>query len=307
MDIGVESMNIALFVDCNSIKKEYIDAITREARKQGNVILKKAYGNIDDEELRDTLERNLYYIEETGTEYADRIPAELIADFMFYLMEDDHKNRRRADQVIVATGDEYIRPVLNAHLANGARVTIYGTKSASKQFVYSTGSFRYVEMLAGEDVSEYVTPKADVVKNMLEMITMEKGSARLIDARGLCEALLRMYPEFDVRNYGYTKFTTFVTENISNINIEETASGIAIRQIDDGQEIQKYIYEFLGKRDNKVEDMSELFAAIKLMYPYFDIKNYGYTNEIAYILSIPKLEIYENKGVKLKQTFKIKA
>lgn len=67
MDIGVESMNIALFVDCNSIKTEYIDAITREARKQGNVILKKAYGNIDDEELRDTLERNLYYIEETGT------------------------------------------------------------------------------------------------------------------------------------------------------------------------------------------------------------------------------------------------
>ena len=53
--------------------------------------------------------------------------------------------------------------------------------------------------------------------------------------------------------------------------------------------------------------MSELFAAIKLMYPYFDIKNYGYTNEIAYILSIPKLEIYDNKGVKLKQTFKIKA
>ncbi len=307
MDIGVESMNIALFVDCNSIKTEYIDAITREARKQGNVILKKAYGNIDDEELRDTLERNLYYIEETGTEYADRIPAELIADFMFYLMEDDHKNRRRADQVIVATGDEYIRPVLNAHLANGARVTIYGTKSASKQFVYSTGSFRYVEMLAGEDVSEYVTPKADVVKNMLEMITMEKGSARLIDARELCEAVLRMYPEFDVRNYGYTKFATFVTENISGINIEETASGIAIRQIDDGQEIQKYIYEFLGKRDNKVEDMSELFAAIKLMYPYFDIKNYGYTNEIAYILSIPKLEIYDNKGVKLKQTFKIKA
>ena len=292
MDIGVESMNIALFVDCNSIKTEYIDAITREARKQGNVILKKAYGNIDDEELRDTLERNLYYIEETGTEYADRIPAELIADFMFYLMEDDHKNRRRADQVIVATGDEYIRPVLNAHLANGARVTIYGTKSASKQFVYSTGSFRYV---------------ADVEKNILEMITMEKGSARIIDARGLCEALLRMYPEFDVRNYGYTKFTTFVTENISNINIEETASGIAIRQIDDGQEIQRYIYEFLGKRDNKVEDMSELFAAIKLMYPYFDIKNYGYTNEIAYILSIPKLEIYDNKGVKLKQTFKIKA
>ena len=33
MDIGVESMNIALFVDCNSIKTEYIDAITREARK----------------------------------------------------------------------------------------------------------------------------------------------------------------------------------------------------------------------------------------------------------------------------------
>ena len=68
MDIGVESMNIALFVDCNSIKTEYIDAITREARKQGNVIMKKAYGNIDDEELRDTLERNLYYIEETADE-----------------------------------------------------------------------------------------------------------------------------------------------------------------------------------------------------------------------------------------------
>ena len=53
-------------------------------------------------------------------------------------------------------------------------------------------------------------------------------------------------------------------------------------------------------------ELSGLIHKLTKLHTEFDTRNYGYASDIAFLLSFPKLEIYNNKGVKLKQSFKLK-
>ena len=76
--------------------------------------------------------------------------------------------------------------------------------------------------------------------------------------------------------------------------------------IDDRENVEHFITAYLSERNNKIDDMQELFDALSEEFERFDTRNYGYASDIAFLLSFPKLEIYNNKGVKLKQSFKLK-
>lgn len=81
---------------------------------------------------------------------------------------------------------------------------------------------------------------------------------------------------------------------------------LMIEKTENREQVERFITAYLSERENKVEDMTELLDALAEHFAHFDIRNYGYTTDIAFILSFPKLEIYENKGVKLKRTFQLK-
>ena len=75
--------------------------------------------------------------------------------------------------------------------------------------------------------------------------------------------------------------------------------------IDDREEIDTFAYEYMTGRGYKIDDMAELFDAIRDRFPGFAMENYGYHTEYGFILSFSKFEIWENKGIKMKRTFKL--
>lgn len=58
-------------------------------------------------------------------------------------------------------------------------------------------------------------------------------------------------------------------------------------------------------RGYKIDDMAELLDAIRSRFPGFAMENYGYHTDYGFILSFSKFEIWENKGIKMKRTFKL--
>ena len=120
------------------------------------------------------------------------------------------------------------------------------------------------------------------------------------------EGVVRRYPDFDVRNYGYTHLDTFVENNVSGVKVYTDENGVTkLTLVDDREEIDTFAYEYMTGRGYKIDDMAELLDAIRSRFPGFAMENYGYHTDYGFILSFSKFEIWENKGIKMKRTFKL--
>jgi uncharacterized LabA/DUF88 family protein len=318
-------MNIGLLIDINSISSEYIPYIYNEATARGNIIIKKAYGaaengnteNVKVEDANDTTYMNIreqladfgisYVPDETST--ADRpqagygqhgISCQLIIDML------DMAGNTYIEEIHIVTNDEYITKAIETVRAKGKKVVLYGNENISRSFIHMCDSFKYVEILSGAKCQGAVAELQVIIHDIKNMIINSQASGICLTGRAVIEHLGQLHREFDIRNYGYTTLAAFLEENVAGINVINVSGELVIEPVDDKAKIEEWITSFLVEHNNKIEDMDIIYEGLKKAYPHFDTRSYGYTSEIAFILSFPKFEIYDNKGVKLKQTFKLK-
>jgi hypothetical protein len=289
------------------------------------VIIKKAYGTAENintgnakvEDATDTSYMNIreqladlgisYVPDETSTVETTRagcaqhgISCQFIIDML------DMAGSNNIEEIHIATNDEYITKAIETARAKGKKVVLYGNESVSRRFIQVCDSFKYVEILSGVQCRGVVTELAAIADDVKNMLINSQASGICLTGRAVIEYLGQQHREFDIRNYGYTTLAAFLENNVTGINIIYDAGELVIEAVDDKTKIEEWITSFLVEHNNKIEDMDIIYEGLKNEYPHFDTRNYGYTSEIAFILSFPKFEIYDNKGVKLKQTFKLK-
>lgn len=294
-------MRIALFVDANSIDYQYIDAIYREAITQGDVIVRNAYGAFHkNNRYKNVPDDNSFYIVETPSIYKERIPMRMVADMLKAIDEDV------ADTIMIATLDESIAPILSLIREKGKRVIVFGSCQKCKMLIHECTNLIYLEALIGRPVEAYVTPIADIVKAIRDIASSYKGRGERLTAEAAYEILCRKYRDFDIRNYGYTHFEAFIKNEASGMHTEYDSNQLYINLTDDNKVVESFIYNYIAAKGGRLDDMQELFESLTENFRGFSTAHYGYNSEYAFILSFPKLEIYGNKGIKLKQTFKLK-
>lgn len=290
-------MNIALFIDINTTDLKYFDLICKDVADAYNVIMKQAYGYIGrNEKKRSLLEKSGFLIIETQSEYKNRTPVELILD-MTEAAENDH-----IDEIYLVTGESYSQPVVRNMLKKGKKVTVVAPAAISQSYISVATRFRFIEVLAGMSCGDAATPITDVVDSIMDLLLSAESRGETATNEPLYQALCARYHEFDVRNYGFTSLEALIQAHVSGATVEKGQ----IKLVDNRERVESFIYSYLGQRDNKIEDMDELEVVLKSEFPDFNTKNYGYSLFMAFLLSFPKLEIYNNKGVKLKQSFKLK-
>lgn len=290
-------MNTALFIDVNTTDLKNLDYICKDASGGRNVIMKQAYGYIGrNEKKRNMLETEGFRLIDTQSEYKNRSPLEMILD-MIETAENNH-----VDEIYLVTGESYSQPVVRDLLKKGKKVTVAAPAVISRSYISLATRFRFIEVLAGMSCGDAATPLADVVDSITDCLVSAESKGEAVTTEILYRSLCTRYHEFDVRNYGFTSLDALIHAHVSGVTIEKGQ----IKLVDNRERVESFIYSYLGQRDNKIEDMDELETALKTEFPDFNTKNYGYSLFIAFLLSFPKLEIYNNKGVKLKQTFKLK-
>lgn len=290
-------MNTALLIDINTTDLKYFDHIYNDAFDGRNVIMKQAYGYVGrNEKKRSLLEKAGFLIIETQSEYKNRTPVEMILD-MTEAAENDH-----IDEIYLVTGESYCQPMVRNLLKKGKKVTVSAPAAISQSYISVATRFRFIEILAGMSCGDAATPISDVVDSITDLLFSAESRGETVTSVTLYQALCTRYHEFDVRNYGFTSLEALIHAHVSGVTAEKGQ----IKLVDNRDRVESFIYSYLGQRNNKIEDMDELEAALKAEFPDFDTKNYGYRLFMAFLLSFPKLEIYNNKGVKLKQTFKLK-
>lgn len=218
---------IAVLIDADNVSDKYIKYIIDEISNHGIPTYKRIYGDWTKPQLAQWKNVLLNYSISPIQQYSyttgkNSTDSALIIDAMDILYSNNVDGF-----CIVSSDSDFTR--LAARLREAGMYVIgMGEKKTPKPFISACEKFKYLEVLASmaskpvephnsKEEQRHEEQKAgmtsidkliETIKTIITEISDEDGWAFLGELGG---ALNKRYPDFDTRNYGYTKLTPFVS------------------------------------------------------------------------------------------------
>lgn len=220
---------IAVLIDADNVSDKYIKFIIDEVSNHGTPTYKRIYGDWTKPQLASwktvLLNHSITPIQQysytTGKNATD---AALIIDAMDILYSNN------VDGFCIVSSDSDFTKLAARLREAGMYVLGMGEKKTPTPFIAACEKFKYLEVLSAnmvnntsrvesekpgqtnghETKSGMVTKEQliDVIRNIINEISDEDGWAFLGEVGSV---LTKRYPDFDSRNYGFSKLTPFVS------------------------------------------------------------------------------------------------
>ncbi|MDV3429071.1 MAG: NYN domain-containing protein [Bacillota bacterium] len=218
---------IAVLIDADNVSDKYIKYIIDEISNHGTPTYKRIYGDWTKPQLSPWKNVLLNYSITPIQQYSyttgkNSTDAALIIDAMDILYS------HNVDGFCIVSSDSDFTKLAARLREAGMYVIGMGEKKTPTPFISACEKFKYLEVLASmatkpaeiasvKGTQKIEEPKAgmvsinkliEVIKTIITEISDEDGWAFLGE---LGSTLNKRYPDFDTRNYGYTKLTPFVS------------------------------------------------------------------------------------------------
>lgn len=181
-----------------------------------------------------------------------------------------------------------------------ARGTSKGTGGNSQS---KSGKGRKAANKNADEEKESTSISKEVIENaIINIITENENKDKETGLGEIGSRLLNKYPDFDVRNYGYSLLSRFLEEipslklvkNNTRVNVELNQK--ANRESE--EEVTDYIKQTVKSRGQKGMYVNELSNSVHRKYARFKPKNYGYSQFTKFLQAIPELEIYGDINIR---------
>lgn len=233
-DFMEKEIKIAVLIDAENISAKYIKYIFQELPNHGIPTYKRIYADWTDTHTRqwkDTLlEYSLTPIQQYGyTVGKNSTDSALIIDAMDILYS------QSVDGFCIVSSDSDFTKLASRLRESGKLVVGMGEKKTPRPFIVACERFKYLETLSGdfmhteendESVINNTQNKGAIqelikaVHSIISDISDEEGWANM---SSLGNMLSKRFPDFDVRNYGYSKLTP-VIESLGEFEIKSMKS-----------------------------------------------------------------------------------
>ena len=229
----IEQRHIAMLIDCDNASHRAVKGVLKELSKEGEVIIKHAYGNWSSPHLKGWESRLLESSIRPIQQY-DYTKGKNATDIAMVIDAMDLMYTKNIYAFALVTSDSDFTPLAMRLMSNGLKVFGFGEKKTPKAFVNACSQFIYTENLEEEEkrgqnkVKEVVRKKQkirdydskiDVVLDDEEFIDLlltalrktanEDGWSNTAELGNY----LRNNSSFSPLNYGYEKLGTLL-ENI---------------------------------------------------------------------------------------------
>ena len=232
-----KDMRIAVLIDADNVSDKYIKYIIDEISNHGTPTYKRIYGDWTKPQLAPWKNVLLNYSISPIQQYnyttgKNSTDAALIIDAMDILYSNN------VDGFCIVSSDSDFTKLASRLREAGMYVIGMGEKKTPTPFISACEKFKYLEVLASmaakptetANVKETLRQEEqkggitsvdkliEVIKTIITEISDEDGWAFLGE---LGSTLNKRYPDFDTRNYGYTKLTPFVS-SLNHFEIRST-------------------------------------------------------------------------------------
>lgn len=151
-----------------------------------------------------------------------------------------------------------------------------------------------VESAAQEDAEESVTGIEQLEEAIFSFLAATDDGA--MDLGEVGDRLGKRFPDFDTRNYGYSRLSVFIKEEMPHLELVKNHSHYLVkkgRQID-RETLEKEILYLIRRRGGHVDNLSVVYDELLQKYSGLDIKDYGYGRISGFLRSMKELEVTEN-------------
>ena len=296
----------AVLIDADNVSPKYIRYILEEVSDVGTATYKRIYGDWTDAGKRgwkDTiLEWSVNPIQQysytTGKNSTD---SAMIIDAMDILYSGS------VDGFCLVSSDSDFTKLAQRLREAGMFVLGMGESKTPKPFRTACDTFKILDVISQAEADSHNTSTApeikaditsihDIKKAIFKMMTENTNQGRSTAMADMGNFLAKRFSEFDVRNYGYSKLSTFL-ESLDEFEIvkEGTTYYVVDRRSEVPlQEVEREIELILEENGGEVANLSVINDEVKKAFPGFHAKQYGFSRFSSFIRNFPQFEIHDN-------------
>ncbi len=284
---------IALLIDADNVSAKYIDLILDELSKYGNVTYKRIYGDWTNRQnsswKEELLTSSITPIQQfsytTGKNATD---SALIIDAMDILYTN------AVEGFCIVSSDSDFTKLASRIRESGLTVIGMGEQKTPMAFRKACDIFTRLELLKGEESTKGEPAVRDVDKSVIEdaivkIITENSNNGRETGLAELGNRLLKLYPDFDVRSYGYSLLSKLL-EEFPKIRLLKKGNYVSVK-LAESSNVEEFIIETVRAGGREGVDLGTLGQELHQKYENFNVQDYGFSQFKKYIRSIAGIEV----------------
>ena len=309
---GMQEQCYALLIDADNVSAKYIKPILTELSKYGIITYKRIYGDWTstqhsswkDELLTNSITPIQQFSYTQGKNSTD---SAMIIDAMDILYTND------VDGFCIVSSDSDFTRLVSRLRESGKMVIGMGENKPPEPFRKACDKFTILENLMSEQNPG--TSKSETTHDRRSKEKIEDAIIKMIienqdinKPTGLGEVgsrLVSLYPDFDVRSYGYNMLSKFL-EEFTRIQMVKHGNivSVTLREDQDLKEnIDSYVVQIVKKSGRSGVELSTLGNKMYEKYKDFKIRDYGYSQFNQYVKSLKHVKV-EQEGTILKAVYK---
>jgi len=302
-EINLEKMQLAVLIDADNVSSRYAATIFEELENYGLSTYRRIYGNWSKsngwtEEI--LLEHSIMPVQQfsytTGKNATDMA---MVIDAMDIL----YKNKVQGFCLVTSDSD-FTRLAMRLREEN-MFVLGMGESKTPQALTRACNKFIHLNLVAeqnkttGETESsaeeQNVTSLADVRQVILTLINQDDEG--IVDLAQIGNRLNDKFSDFDVRNYGYFKLSTFISEKITDIQVVKIDNQLYAKRQSSltKEELEKEICRMIEKSGGVIDNLSTLNDELHKKYRQLDLKEFGYSRISSFLRSLKSVTVRENK------------
>ncbi len=323
MSMEQKDRRFAVLIDADNVSPKYIRYILDEVSDQGVATYKRIYGDWTDVSKRSWKEQLLQYSinpiqQYSNTNGKNSTDSAMIIDAMDILYSN------HVEGFCLVSSDSDFTKLAQRLRESGMYVLGMGEQKTPSSFRVACDSFKILEIISqneddavpsgnvisdssvryGSSIEEppAITSKSEIERTVSRILTENNDHGKNTTLSEVGNILQKKFSEFDVRNYGYSKLSTFL-ESMDDIKLIKAGHNYLVKEKHgtiSRPEIEKFLTEFIQNNSGRVDNLSIVHEALRSHFQGFDVKQYGYSRISSFINSFKKFKI-SNNTVQMKE------
>ncbi len=286
----------AVLIDADNVSPKYIKYIMDEVSDMGIATYKRIYGDWTDTTKRGwkdvMLEWSINPIQQYSYTFGkNATDSAMIIDAMDILYSGN------VEGFCLVSSDSDFTKLAQRLREDGMFVLGMGEKKTPTPFVKACDTFKILEVIASEEISkEQITSLEDIEGAVEKIITENNNLGKPTGIAEVGSVLAKKFSDFDVRNFGYSKLSTFL-ESLKDFEVDKKGTAYFISDVKTGvtrKELEDLITRQIQENSGKIDNMSQIYEELKRVHPNFNIKQYGYSRFSSFLRSFSRFRIEEN-------------
>lgn len=301
----------ALLIDSDNVSAKYIKPILDELSKYGNVTYKRIYGDWTSSHnsswKEELLQNSITPIQQFSyTQGKNATDSAMIIDAMDMLYTSELEGF-----CLVSSDSDFTK--LASRLRESGRMVIgMGESKTPVPFRKACDIFTELELLLEEfsgsvngaekeNKSNKKNGVQAVSKNQIEeavvkIITENQNNDKETGLGEVGSRLVKLYPDFDVRRYGYSLLSKFL-ETFPKLKLKQTGTQVTVTLYEDKSKkemLEEFIISEVQNAGRQGISLGTLGNRIRTQFGDFKVRDYGYSQFKQYIQSFQSIKVKDD-------------